>query len=433
MKTSSLSLLLAASASTLALIAACGGTVDAPGSAVDAGADVDMSFDTGPLPDTSAPPDTGFDAGPFMEAKHPAPPQIQSYGGPVMAKPNVVPVFFSGDDAMQMKVEAFLADVAGSAYWTEATSEYGVGALSVSKSIVSTDTPPTTGDAVDTWLASMLDGTHPEWPAPTNDTIYDIYLPDNVVINVNPWGPSCKSFGGYHYQTNLKSGQAVIYAIIPRCKTFGPFTGADVITNTTSHELIEAATDPQDLTNPAYAIPDADHYVWALMPLSEVGDMCAYEPQSYAQILGTHYVQRTWSNKAAAAGHDPCVPALTAPYFNSVPVLTDNVTIDFGGMGGQAQTQGVQIPVGKSKTIEVDLFSDAPTGSWTVQAEDANALNGGSPDLTFSWDKQTGNNGDKLMLTITRVKNGPYNGSEFLIWSEKSQTNANLWFGFVSN
>ena len=58
---------------------------------------------------------------------------------------------------------------------------------------------------------------------------------------------------------------------------------------------------------------------------------------------------------------------------------------------------------------------------------------GGPPELTFSWDKQSGNNGDKVMLTITHENKGQYNGSEFVLYSQKGQKTANLWFGFVSN
>lgn len=417
----------------LTQLAACGGAL--AGGAEDGGTgdggivvhpDGSLPFDAGIVtPDASPPP------GPFMEAPHPAPPQIQTYGGPVMTSMQVVPVFFGGDMMTQTQVENFLTQLSTSSYWGTTTSEYGVGKMTVAKSIVTSDAPPTTDNAAATWLRSMTNGSHPEWPAPDANTIYAVFLPDGASISFQGYA-SCKEFGGYHYETSATSGGPLIYAMLPRCPVFGSLKGIDALTASTSHELIEAATDPQDTSNPAYAIPDSDHYAWALMPGSEIGDMCAQQPQAFQQLVGTSYVQRTWSNASAAAGHDPCVPVLSEPYFNSALVLPDNVTIDFGGMGGQVQTQGVKVPVGMSKTIEVDLFSDGPTTPWTVQAEDTASFMG-SADLSFSWDKTSGNNGDKLMLTITRLKNGQYNGTPFFVLSEKSFKNVNLWTGFASN
>jgi hypothetical protein len=45
--------------------------------------------------------------------------------------------------------------------------------------------------------------------------------------------------------------------------------------------------------------------------------------------------------------------------------------------------------------------------------------NGGAAELSFAWDKTTGHNGDKLHLTVTRIKAGSLLGaSEFGIASK---------------
>ncbi|HEY2366028.1 MAG TPA: hypothetical protein VGH87_06565, partial [Polyangiaceae bacterium] len=79
----------------------------------------------------------------------------------------------------------------------------------------------------------------------------------------------------------------------------------------------------------------------------------------------------------------------------------------------------------QTKTIEVQLFSDAPTSDWNVDAVDVKDPAG----FTFSWDRQTGNNGDTLHLTITRTLGS---SSEFAITSTQGTT-TNLWFGFVAD
>ena len=62
-------------------------------------------------------------------------PQVESYGGPVLTTPTVIPIFFQ-NDGEQTKVEDFLKQLAASTFWGQATSEYGVGPLAIGKSIV---------------------------------------------------------------------------------------------------------------------------------------------------------------------------------------------------------------------------------------------------------------------------------------------------------
>jgi hypothetical protein len=93
------------------------------------------------------------------------------------------------------------------------------------------------------------------------------------------------------------------------------------------------------------------------------------------------------------------------PFFTSAPVLDEAVTIT-SPLIGTVVTKGITIPVGTSKTIEVDLFSDAATGGpWTVAADDLLAREYGAYGLTntlsFAWDRTQGTNGEKLHLTIT--------------------------------
>lgn len=410
--------------STLAV--ACGGsTPDTGDGGDDAGATDDATPAETGTPDTGTKVDAGF-PGP-----HPDVPQVQTYGGPVLTAPKVIPIFFPNDPD-QAKVEDFLGKIAASPYWGQTTSEYGVGPLSVGTSIVVTDTPPTTINVsqIDAWLVSYLDGTHPEFPPIDTNNIYTVFYPASTTISDPSFGTSCVQFGGYHYSTQGAGGKDVVYAVMPRCSSLGSIQGFDALSGGLSHELIEASTDPLS-SNPAYAYADVDHFVWNIMPLGEIGDMCAYEPQSYQPLVGSYVVQRVWSNVSAAAGHDPCVPAMSGAYFNAAPVLKDNVTIDYYGQ--KVPTKGIQIPLNQSKTIPVQLFSDGPTADWTVQAVDSTYGTGNPAELKFSWDKQSGNNGDTLQMTVTRLRNGTYGGSEFILYAQKGLTTANLWFGFVAN
>jgi hypothetical protein len=358
---------------------------------------------------------------------------VGTYGGGTLKNPKIIPIFFS-NDAMQADLEKFMNGLPGSSYWKATTSEYDVGDVSVGASVVLTEAAPTstTSDAIEKWLAAKLDGTHPEFPAIDGNNIYTVFYPKETIISEPNFGTSCQDYGGYHSETKDAASKPIVYAVLPRCGNFGTFTGTDAVTSGLSHELIEAATDPLPMTDPGYSIVDKDHIIWNVMPLGEIGDMCTYEPQNYPKLVAGFASTKAWSNAAAAAGHDPCVPQATGEvYFNSSPVLTETVTANI--YGNKMPTKGVQVPTGQSKTIDVQLFSDAPTDDWTVQAVDSTYVSGGAKELEFSWDKQLGNNGDVLKLTITRVKNGQYGGSEFIIYSQKGPKVAQMWFGFVAN
>ena len=189
---------------------------------------------------------------------------------------------------------------------------------------------------------------------------------------------------------------------------------------------------PQTAT--AFGRVDDDHLVWEfVLGGGEIGDMCASNPGAFYKPQGFDFtVQRAWSNKQAAASHDPCSPALGAPYFNSAPVLNDDIQLNLGG-GQMITTKGVQIPVGQSKVVELDLYSDAPTsGDWSVKAVDGAELMQQPTNLTFSYDKTTGRNGDKINMTVT-VSSMGQDGVETFLLVSRLNGQESFWVGLVSN
>jgi hypothetical protein len=286
---------------------------------------------------------------------------------------------------------------------------------------------------------------------PDPGTIYTIFYPSTTSITLPNGGPfgtatSCKTFGGYHsdFALALTDGgptQNFAYAVIPTCTGLDGLTEQDSVTGAVSHEWAEAATDPYPATNSgadsAYSSVDYDHFIWELLGGGgEVGDMCVGELAPFYKPTDVGFMaQRIWSNSFAKAGHDPCVPNIAGQtYFQSAPQLTEKITFNSPLLGGTLDTQGVTIPVGQSKTIEVDLFSDGPTtGPWTVAAVDALAGQFGVPQtLSFKWDKTKGQNGDKLNLTVTvtAADNAFSGGHPFIITSTLGSLK-NQWAGFV--
>jgi hypothetical protein len=111
--------------------------------------------------------------------------------------------------------------------------------------------------------------------------------------------------------------------------------------------------------------------------------------------------------------------------------MGDSITIQVGGI--PTKTKGVKLPVGQSTTIELDLYSDAPTsGPWTVSVLDiTSAFFGGKPALELTLDQSTGQNGDKLNLTIKYLR-PVTGGAPFWIQNDLGGAQT-FWLGAVNN
>jgi hypothetical protein len=398
--------------SSLVIVAACGST--------SSGGDLPPPAPTTPEATPPADPpaptvDNGAPSTTYPAPHPPLPELVNEAGGKVLATPKLYLVVYPGY-AHTAGLQAFAQALGKSTYWSAATKEYGVDAIEYAgtKELTGETAPSTIQDtAVEALIAAKLAAG--DFGTPDTSTLYAIFYPETTTITsagggING-GSSCSSFGGYHSDTPVNVGGKTAnyaFAVVPTCADFGGLGGLDELTGAASHEIIEAVTDPFPSTHngadSAYATVDPDHFIWVLSGGMEAGDLCVPETNAFQKLeeLGTT-VQRTWSNIAAKASHDPCVPASTEPYFQSAPVLSEDVTLTLpqGFGGGDVPTKGVTIPVGKSKTIEVDLFSDAATsGPWTVSAEDALGKLGGGKTLEFSWDRTQGLNGEKLHLTI---------------------------------
>jgi hypothetical protein len=255
-------------------------------------------------------------------------------------------------------------------------------------------------------------------------------------------GTSCNDFYGYHGDFQLgTSSQYVTYSVVARCPPFPGASAIDSLTSIASHELVEAATDPLAIDNPAYLSPDTDHEAWGIPAGGEVGDMCeGYGNVFYTPADVPYLVQRTWSNKAAAAGSDPCQPAGLMPYYNAAAALTDEITVN-DPMLGTYTSLGTRIPVGGTGTVTLDLYSTGATQPFTVQAFDLSSLFGGPQQLDITFNGQpmaSGVNGDKLEMTVKVLQAG--SGNAEILWIESGDPTSceegaycPVWLGLVSN
>jgi hypothetical protein len=403
---------------------------DAGTNANDAGADT--------TPTSDAPSDDADESGPsdVYPAPHPPLPSSKSHGGAVVAHPKIVPVVFDVDP-LAGDIATFMSAWATTDYWKTVLADYGIDKPVVLPVAHVTDTLASTVDDSDiqTWLASQVDGTHAGFPAADADTLYALFYPPGVTVTYSGLGSSCSAFHGYHGAAPLTSGGNAVYSVISRCASIPEdttLTGIQYVSAVTSHEVVEGLTDPFVMSTPAFALTDDDHVAWELYPGGEVGDLCALVGEAFYKPADFPYaVQRVWNNAAAASGHDPCIVQQPGHvYFNAAPVLTDDVRVR-DNFGALKTTKGVKLAIGETKTIEVDLFSDAPMGAWTVGAIEPFAATPTAHHLTLAWDRTIGTNGDKLHLTITALSKDPQFNGELLMITSRLGNQRTFWSVFV--
>ena len=377
------------------------------------------------------------------EIAQPVLPQVIDVGGTFLASPKVQPILYASDSGGQ-DILAFLQELATTSYWAQTTSEYGVGALTVLPAITLTDPPPTsvTDATLESSLASNTSGADPGWGAADPSTIYLFVLPQGT-IEADSEGACCTDYDGYHFQTDVDVGSSVVtvpYALSCACPGFDGPSVTDLQERTVdmSHELVESATDPFPDSDPAYTQEDDADIVWTLVTDGEVADMCEFNDDANVIPPGSTYmVQRSWSNAAAARFENPCVPVMTTtPYLNSFPQL-GSITVD----AGHVTTRGLNIPLGRSQTIDVALLSAAPVPqTWTAAAYDYEAeVLGLTADSVLRPATFDGGSGESFRLTVTPTSaDSSLGGEAFIIWSDYGNPGdpdfeSQLTMGLVTN
>jgi hypothetical protein len=478
---------------------------DSPAGAVDTGASSDTGAasetssgsDTGTAGDTGASEDAGSNEdagdaadssdGAWVTAAHPTLPIVENLGGPVLT--NMVATAVTFGDTYTNKVsdlDAFIDTVGSQPWWSATTSQYAVNAFTTAPPIQLTELAGTvlSDSEIQTWLANKVQTGAPGFADATSSDLFVLFYASTTTIfdgssaSEDAGGAqSCVAFGAYHSAAPVTSEDGgafyLSYAVVPECVPTAAELDAGatpLLSETTlaaSHEMVEAATDPEPDQAPAWlgtitAIEDRLYTdPWAAWSMSilgswgelELADMCEGFASSLLNPPGFAYtVQRTWSNAAVRSlSMDPCAPYQNGEvaYFLAQPVFDPNFAQDEAAIppvylpevtftnpyGIITRTQGVTIPVGQSATIPLVLWSQAPIADpWTVDVYDpfVGPPPAVSPNLTFSLDKTTGNNGDVLHLTITSVAvDATFGGHPFVVRSYDGVLHHST-FGFVS-
>jgi hypothetical protein len=359
---------------------ACGSGGPPGETATDSGVDVladrtQMSVESGAEEATSAEGGGDADAGRAdvsAAAAHPAFPQLQNTSGQTMTAPTLVTITASNDAPTDgtdtvASLGAFSDAVPGSRVWAAMSSEYQLGALTSALHLVG---PALTAGAytsaqLQSYVADVLSTDGGNLAPPNGNTIYLVYLPGGGTF-------SGRTDCGYHtgYPSNAVSTGDQL-ALVSRCTPVpDQETELGAMARVASHEIVESATDP---LGRGYRLPGITAEPWyesvwqAWDPGAEeveIGDMCEgtriFETGSGSPSGGWEY-QRMWSNAAAAAGGDPCVPPEAVPYASvSAP-------------------QGwYSVPAGGSVDIPITGWSAAATTPWLAHASLSNTNDTGA-------------------------------------------------------
>jgi hypothetical protein len=244
------------------------------------------------------------------------------YGGPVISNVNVIKVnygtgtyqtFVSGTGAGTMS--AFFKGIVGSAYFTWLNGDYKTSTQTIGYGSFGGDytiTPSAANNGTtinDTNIQAELVAqiNAGALPAPTSNSLYFIYFPKGKKIQQGT-SYSCQSGGFCAYHGTVKTTSTSTgyfqYAVMPDnsagsgCDTgCGSSTPFNNWCSVSSHEMIEAVTDPAVGVATTYASPLA----WYNKTYGEIGDICNAQQGSVVGTDGVTYtIQLEWSNSKNA-------------------------------------------------------------------------------------------------------------------------------------
>ena len=316
-------------------------------------------------------------------------PRVVHRGGPFLRRPEVTTVTFRGDDPkMVTRLEQFGDQIGRSAWWREVTEGYCapaadcIGAGRVGRAVrLATRLPARVRDVeVERWIADEAGaGALAGLGA---DALVLVYLPPGVALSDAFHDAYCAPGPRAYHRMLRTTGASFPYAVIPRCQDEAETTA------TASHEILEAATNP-DPDRPGFRIEPGPATVAFRLRGAEPVDPCGLlTMDSHRAHDNGFLVQRAWSNEAAARGADPCVPAAAEhPYVALVP---RQAVVRLAGPGASA-------------SIVLDAVADRVVPGWCVSTKNLSASDDGVPSLDIGIDRAEVRRGEQVTLTVRLV------------------------------
>jgi hypothetical protein len=349
---------------------------------------------------------------PFVAAPHPPFPMLTKGRAGVFKNPRVVSVVAANDD-LRADLFAFGDEIIASAWWNSVGAEFGVEQATEGTHIVG---PPIVAGMSRAQMESYIQSAISVNPdmAPDGHTIYMLYLPDGIAAIVDTFNPperntNCHFYAGYHLPLGRGPDN---WGVAQRCSLLGTREEQiDTLTETASHEIIESATDPMDgwqIPITSTTAPWRDSvWAWYYGGAVEDADLC----ETSGIRVGRFLYQRAWSNQAAHAGGDPCVPAIADAYYNT-----------------SAPKEWYPVAPGGSVDIPITGWSTGQVSDWAIEVTYTTGYQGFSASLesmtsttsaTGDFTRPTINNGRVATLSVTPPKNA-VRGKTYVVISVNS-------------
>jgi hypothetical protein len=319
-------------------------------------------------------------------------PRVVYRGGPFLRHVRIVTITFSADDpGLVTRLQQFGNTITRTFWWRQVTEGYCakdgdcIGEGQPGLSVRLTEALPAQVHAVEISALLRREARAGRLGAVDANTVLLVYLPTGVGLK-DAFIPSYCGDGPRAYHKALRfDDKSVGYAVMPRCSDEAALTG------TASHELVELATNP-DTAKRGFAFLQSSANLGFTASGIEAMDPCGMIARDKEVMASGFVVRRAWSNRAAAQGHDPCVPtASDRPYLALVPRLpTASLTKE-----------------GDSVTISLDAAASQPAAEWAVSAFDLTGAQEREQYVDVTLDKTTVTAGQTAILTITLRKRHP--------------------------
>jgi hypothetical protein len=340
--------------------------------------------------------------------------QFVNHGGPVLAQPQVELVYlgqaWTSDTSLQTQVNQFAQYLVGSPFM-DVLAQYGVSHGTVAGSVVVPDALGGNVSPLQIQNTLSLDIANGTLPAPGPNEVYVVLTPPNVTVKDNPFAQA--TFLGYHSSLFDSQGNQDAYAVIPYPGGPNPstpgLTAFQSLTDTFSHELAEAATDPYvDAQGNPSGWDDYTFDPSGNIYQGEVGDIGASAPTVY---LNSYAVTQLWSNQVEAvvaparATTTPGSGTLTvtgqdvpnAVAGQPITVVVANVTDTFASTGtltatinwGDRSTPDTNVPVttdagGNLVVLGTHTYSGSGSFTITVTVTDGTNTSQGTATATVA-------------------------------------------------
>jgi hypothetical protein len=215
-------------------------------------------------------------------------PNVQYNGGPVIGNIEIVPVIwgngwpYNQNSPLPGQLLQFLQFFVGPTSPNMAMlNEYSAGGIQIkpgsvvgNKVIIAPGNPSTALSdgtiqlALLSWISNQS-GQTPGFPQPNANTLYMVFVPQNVTVTLQGQ-TNCGNFAGYHQSVaSLLSATNILYAVIACCSA--PNTAFPIVLNgltaICSHEISESITDPGVVNSSGWLDTNTN-------PHDEIGDIC---------------------------------------------------------------------------------------------------------------------------------------------------------------